>query len=361
MAKAAICFSDHDAAFAAELGKYLEQNTSVYVELAECEDPHGFLDVIEQCLGCEMVVVVLSKAAVPRLWPRAEWERVLVPGANVSYLEREGCPFPLILKRRAYFDSPAAVRQWIIQTLKPERRPPSGCPGEQDHSLLPLLDQPGVMSGVKRGAADWFVANYWRWFENVCRVECASATRAGVLGEIAHALGLQLAGTVEQNWEALRNYARQERTLYVFENLSEEFRELAELGGKSSVLILAEEEPTAPVTIEQLKDMFFSPGADEAACLRMLGRFLSGEPVVENWADMKAIGFRARLFFQKEMRLAEAHELLVWLAALAKKNDDWRALADIQREENWILNAWDLPLIERTESIRTEPSQMWLY
>ncbi len=159
----------------------------------------------------------------------------------------------------------------------------------------------------------------------------------------------------------MRNYARQERTLYVFENLSEEFRELAELGGKSSVLILAEEEPTAPVTIEQLKEMFFSPSADEAACLRMLGRFLSGEPVVENWADMKVIGFRARLFFQKEMRLAEAHELLVWLAALAEKNDDWRALADIQREENWILNAWDLPPIQRTESIRIEPSQMWLY
>jgi hypothetical protein len=300
------------------------------------------------------------------MWPRPEWERVLVEGvresgSQVAYILREVCPFPPVLKRRAFFDSITDIRQWVIQTLYPERNPPLLRSGQPDDSLRALLDNPVLLDGIKRSPADWFISQYWRWFENVYRVQCGSATRSGVLGEMAHVMGLRLAGTVDQNFEALRNQARRQRALYVFEDLPEEFQELAELGGKASVIVLAQESVPEPVTLARLKETFFAPNPDEAFCLRMLGRFISSEQEPDNWDDMKSIGFRARLFFQQEMRLAEAHELLVWLAIQAQRNGDRRALEQVQWEENWILDSWDLPPVERTELVRTQPSQLWLY
>ncbi len=304
MAKAAICFSTHDAAFAEELANYLALHASVVPELAACDDPADFLDTIEQCLTCEIVLVVLSLAALPKMWPRPEWERVLIEcvresGAHIAYLQREACPFPQILKRRAFFSSPAEVRQWAIHVLNPDRPAPALCPGEPDDSLQTLLDNPGLRSGVKQAAANSFVSSYWRFFENVYRVECGSATRSGVLGELAHAIGLRLPGTVDQNREALLHRATHERALYIFENLPEEFSELADLGGKASVIILENQGHRQPVTLAQLKETFFTPGANEALCLRLLGRFISSEQQPDHWPDIKAIGFRARLFFRK--------------------------------------------------------------
>lgn len=366
MARAAICFSNQDAAFAGELANYLELHASVDAELAACSDPADFLDTIEQCLACELVVVVLSVASLPRMWARPEWERVLVEcvresASHVAYLAREICPFPPVLKRRAFFSSQTEVRQWAIHALNPERRAPEIGAAEPNDSLNALLDQPGLLRSVKRSAANWFISQHWRLFENVYRVPRGSDSRSSVLGELAHAMGLRLAGTVDQNWDALRSHAAKERALYVFEDLTEEFSELAELGGKASVIVLQEEGARESVTLAQLKEEFFAPGADEAHCLSLLGRFIGSGQDSENWADIKSIGFRARLFFQKEMRLAEAHELLVWLAAQAQRNGDIRALEQVQWEENWILDSWDLPPVERTELVRTQPSQLWLY
>jgi hypothetical protein len=367
MAKAAICFSNHDAAFAAELSKYLELHTSVGPELAECENPGDFLDVIEQCLVFQIVVVVLSSKSVPVLWPLADWERVLVEcvresGSQVAYFKCESCPFPQVLRRRAFFDSFLTLRQWTIHIQNPDRNPPRFAQGEEDQMLMPLLNQPGLISDVTRSGAEWFIANYWRLFEGVYRVESGGWTRAGVLGEVSQAMGVRLAGTVDQNLARLKLYAAEERALYVFENLPEEFSELAELGGRSSVMVLAKERDASPVTVDQLHSLFFSSGSEEAVCLRMLGKFMNREQASDgDWARVKAIGMRARLFFQREMRLAEAHELLVWLAIQAQRHGDRQALEQIQREENWILNSWDLPPVERTELVGTQPSQLWLY
>jgi len=365
MAKAAICFSTHDAAFAADLAQYLAFHTSLQTELAVSKDPASFLDTIEQCLTSEIVIVLLSPSSVPHPWPRPDWERVLIQcvresAAHVAFLNHQDCPFPPILKRRAFFTTPIELRQWAIHTLNPDRRAPALLTGEHDASLQPLIDHPGLITNVKPGAANSFVSNYWRLFQNVYRVECGSATRFCVLGELACAMNLRLPGTADQNWEALQTHARHERALYVFNDLPEEFSELAGLGGKSSIIILEHEPERRPVTLPQLKEMFFTPGVDEAFCLRQLGHFISSEQP-GTWEDMKAIGFRARLFFQKQQRQAEAHELLVWLAAQAHRNGDSRALEQVQREENWILDSWGLPPVERAQPVTTQPSQLWLY
>jgi len=361
MANAAICFESHDAAFAIEFANYLNFQTSVAAELAEAPAPKDFLDVIDQCLASEIVIVILSPSAIPTLWPRTNWEQIFKdPESKVAYLELKPCPFPQILKRRNFFQSKEALRRWLTQVLHPNRTQPLQPPGEKAESLLPLVNEAGTAQQVTRPSAEWFASNHWRDFENVYWVECGSWTRAGIIGEIAHAMNLRLPGTVDQNISALHQHTQNERALYIFESLTEEFLDLAELGGKSSILILSNEPAPPDVTLQQLKEIFFVPAPDESLCLRMLGRFMNLEQDPGDWTTIKSIGFRARLFFQRETRQAEAHELLVWLGNQAHRHKDRIALEQIQREENWILDSWDLPTVQRTERVTTPPTQLSL-
>lgn len=361
MADAAICFESHDAAFAIECANYLNFQTSVSVVPAEAASPEYFLDVIDQCLTNEIVIVVCSPHAIPTLWPRTHWEQVLrAPDPRIAYLEFQPCPLPQILKRRNFFQSREALRRWLIQVLKPNRIKPLMQHGEKDESLLHLVDQAGTIQHVKRTSAEWFASTYWRDFESVYWVECGSWTRAGIIGEIAHAMNLRLPGTVDQNISALHDHSQHERALYIFENMTEEFLDLAELGGKSSILILSDETALPEPTLQQLKELFFASAPDESLCLRMLGRFMNLEQYPGDWPTIKSIGFRARLFYQRETRQAEAHELLVWLGNQAHRHKDRIALEQIQREENWILDSWDLPPVQRGELVKTQPTQLWL-
>jgi hypothetical protein len=142
--------------------------------------------------------------------------------------------------------------------------------------------------------------------------------------------------------------------------MTEEFLDLAELGGKSSILILSDEAALPEPTLQQLKELFFASAPDESLCLRMLGRFMNLEQYPGDWPTIKSIGFRARLFYQRETRQAEAHELLVWLGNQAHRHKDRITLEQIQREENWILDSWDLPPVQRAELVKTQPTQLWL-
>jgi hypothetical protein len=361
MANAAICFESHDAAFASECATYLQFQTSVFVQMAEAAAPEDLLDLIDQCLASESVIVVLSPSAIPTLWPRTEWEQIFKdPESKIAYIELQPCPFPQILKRRNFFQSKESLRRWLIKVLNPDRIPPALPPGEKDESLLHLVNQAGTAQQVRRAAAEWFASNYWRDFENIYWVECGSWTRAGIIGEIAHAMNLRLPGTVDQNIAALHDHAQHERALCIFENLTEEFLELAELGGKSSILILSPEAAPPEVTLQQLKEIFFAPTPDEPLCLRLLGRFMNLEQDPGDWPTIKSIGFRARLFYQRDIRQAEAHELLVWLGNQAHRHKDRIALEQIQREENWILDSWDLPPVQRSELVKTQPIQLRL-
>ena len=244
MAGAAICFSPHDAAFAKEMAAYLEFHTSLRFDLAECTS--DFLDSVEQCLANELVIVVLSPAAAPSLWPRADWERVLIQAAResesqIAYVMRETCPFPQILRRRNFFEGGfRALRRWLIQQLDPEPLSiPITIEGERDDSLLALVEEPGVIRDVTVEQAAWIARNHWQDFEAVRWVRFSRRSRIGVLGELAHAMNLRLPGTAEQNWLALKQQASEKRALLLLQNLPAEHGSVAELDGKASVLVIA--------------------------------------------------------------------------------------------------------------------------
>ncbi len=367
MRAGAICFHSADVVFASALARYLELHTPLSCELVEAKTAADFLDVIEQCLVKEFVITILSQCAVPVPWPRQLWEPVLLEGVrdagtHIAYMVSGNCAFPQsLLRKRNVFDASGerALRQWVIQQAAPERFPPAiGIEVEEDLSLLALLDEPGVKRNVSPAAAAWLMRECWRDFEAVYRVQCGRGTRAAVLGELAQAMKLRLPGTVEQNWQQLQAHVLRERSLIVFEDLPGALAGIAEIGGKASVLWLSAAAPK-PVRFHQLKGLFAS-SADESACLRALGRFMDQETEADDWPGLRSIGLSALRFLRRQERLAEAHELLEWLNERAGWYGDANALNQIRWEDEWILDAWDRPVMERTEVSRSEASQLWL-
>jgi hypothetical protein len=199
--------------------------------------------------------------------------------------------------------------------------------------------------------------NYWQDFEGWYWINCAHRTPAGVLGELAQALGLRLPGTLDANWRALRQHAAQHRALYVFENLDEQ---PPDLGGKSSILVLQPQPPPERMPFPQVLQVFASPLANEKACLQAWSEIMNAPELPAPWPDILPLSWPALRLLIGQARLAEAHESLEWLALHAKRYSDHRSLELIRWEEDWILDSWDLPPRERTELTKTQPHQLWL-
>lgn len=369
MARAAVCFASADAEFAETVSRYLAAQTSLHCELAAARNHEDFLDVVEQCVVTDVVIVVVSSRSVPASWPRAVWERVLVEGpkeagARIAFVMVDQCAFPQLLRRRNFVDftedSEAglrALRRWVIQSMLPDREAPqiSGvC--VPDESLRYLVDEAGVKTGVAAECAAWLMKTHWQDFDGAHWISCGHRTRAGILGELAQQIGLRLAGTVEQNWIQLREHATSYRSLYVFEHLAGDKGDVTALGGKSSVLVVPGIEPK-PISLADLREMFFARKMNESACLHGLWVFMSSNEG-GNWGEVYSIGLRALKLLQDQGRLAEAYELLEWLTTSARKFSDARALELIRWEEGWILEAWDLPVSSRTEFRRVSAMQL---
>jgi hypothetical protein len=368
---AAICFAPSDSAPAQDLARYLQLHTALRFDLADSKGPGDFLDVVEQCLVQEFVIVLLSAKSVPSPWPRSLWEPVLLGAARESntqlaYVMLGNCSFPTIMRRRNFFDLTQdanagwrALRRWLIQRLDPERSGPALAMAEdRDESLLWLLDEPGLSRNVAPAAAAWMTRHHWPDFEGVYWIQCAHRTPAGVLGELAHEMGLRLPGTVESNWRHVRQRAAEYRALYIFQNLLE--YDVPDLGGKASILLLEAHQPHERITFPELQRLFSAAALDEKACLQGWSELVTAPDEIGPWPEVRSIAWLALRILKAQARLAEAHESLEWLAHQARKQADHRALELIRWEEDWILDAWDLAPRDRAELTRAQPHQLWL-
>ncbi len=355
MRAAAICYPSSQAGYATELAEYVGFHASLDCELAESRTAEDFLDLIEQCLVKEFVFVVLCADAIPRAWARTAWEPILLDGlrkndTRVAYVSRGSCPFPPILKRKNFFENGEfrPLRRWSIQQRQPERSAPEvlrECAAAPE--LLPLIEAPGVATNVTTTAAAWMVRHCWSDFEAIYHARCVRQTRAAALGGLAQAMGLRLTGTTDQNWEELRKAVSRERSLVLFENLPVSLEDVAGLGGKASVLMLGEDERYVPAA-----------GSNDES-LYSLASFMDGRKPLD-WLEIRPTGLRALQFLLKQARLAEAQEILEWLAEQARFCGDVRSLEHFRWEEDWILDSWNLAPRARADWTRTQPTQMWL-
>lgn len=229
-----------------------------------------------------------------------------------------------------------------------------------------LADQPGVHSEVDRDLALRFAHMHAGYFEGVFWLSCENRSRAGILGDTAHMLGLKLRGSLEQNASALQAFCVDRRVLFVFEYVAPSDRALVTFGGRASVLFVAARPLPARSSLEQAAALFSDWRSNSDACFRVLGdvqNHLRNLPAYsgEHLRMAISLGSAAFSFASQAGRLAEAYELLDLMIDAMRARGDLLAVHRLEWERSWILEEWNEPIPLRASAIITgQPVQLTL-
>ena len=140
-------------------------------------------------------------------------------------------------------------------------------------------------------------------------INCTGRTRAGILGDVAHALGLRLPGTVEQNEAALREFCAARRCLFIFENIAGVHRESVSFGGKASTVFTSDRLDRERRSFEDIAALFRSWTQKPHECAQAVGDASGHLPELGN--SIVAV-------LKHQDRLAEAYEVLEKLVQIAE-------------------------------------------
>jgi hypothetical protein len=372
-----ICHAREDAEFAREAAAMVEQNVSAHVSYEESAG--DFLGAVERAISGDVVLAILSShSATP--WKRQRWEAALVDaprefGTQIVFLLADECKFPDLLRRRIFFDSSRAsaaglraFKRWLLEQSfgggeKPAHLPPQPAeplaPENLERLLIALADRPGVAElagqealGFARGAS--------RDFEGVFWIHCGGRSRAGVLGDLAHSLGLRLTGPVESNREAICTFCLTRRCLFLFADLDSADREWAGFGGKSSIIFTSDfERPQiAPADLMQL---FAAWPRNVDSCAAELGRAQTYFREILDDGVAAEFGLAILAVLKHLDRLAEASELLDLLADAARRAGDPLRAHRLAWERSWIQESWDRPGEVTHAPPSAEPHQLSLW
>ncbi len=337
---------------APEFGAYLERNCPVG---AAYESSGGMftpdlMSAAERAVAADIAVVLLSSRAEAEGWRRELWEPILFTaaeeiGTRVAFVLLEPCRFPALFRRRQFFDASAdaarvrrELRRWVLQgAASPNAElPPRSEPcADIAHLCEALLDQPALVRNVDRDAALAFAHEYAACFENVSWLQCAHRGEAGVLGDLAHAAGLNLAGTVRQNRDELRLWFEQRRALLIFNGPGQAI----DVSGRASVIVTTRDPRSDAPALESVRELFGAWRGKEIACLRALG-------TVEYHLHARtqgviSIGTAAASLLCTRGRFAEADEFYGLLAAAARENSHFGEAWRFEREQAWIRERWN--------------------
>jgi hypothetical protein len=388
MRSAVLCYAAADADFARTLAGYLELNCPLLVSLDEgrIESRDDMLEAAGRALSADHPILVLSPDSVPTVWKRDEWEPVLFDeahelGRQVAYVLLRPCKFPDLFRRKGFFDltehpltGQRALRRWLLQhdaflqratNLQEEPVSTGAATGVSDEPES-LLDSPGVQADVNRDIALAFAHAHTEDFEGVFWLNCAYRSRAGIIGDTAHELGLSLRGPVEENARRVYEFFASRRLLLIFENIMRSDAAFIAAEGKTSFLFVAEDAPPPPATLKTTAALFADWRNRCDACLRVLGdahwhvknlRTYDGE----DRQSAVSLGSTAASLLQERGRLAEAYEFLdLTKEALRARGDLFRA-ARLEWEMSWIRDEWggrgspDTPII-----LPAQPTQLTL-
>jgi hypothetical protein len=365
-----ICSSAVDAPVAGKIRRYLEANCrSIAVDDAIVPSGNELLETLERALSADAVLLLLSPDTNPGVRPREEWEPVLFEQPReldtaLAFLLARPCRFPELLRRQRFFDLSGdwhtgirKLRCWLLDQnpLKQERSdllPPCSSRTDVSGELLldlerRIVDQPGTLCDVRRDTALAFAHGYSRDFEGTFWLDCAGRSRAGVIGDTAHALGLKLTGPVAENSLALREFCSGPRCLFVFDRLTVENRELVTLQGRASVIFTADSaEPTSTLPLAETVEIFAHWRSDSARCLHHLRdagqhlQILNHDWSVDIAAAVKSLAASMFGLLRQQDRLAEAYEVLEILSKWAWNDGDAADLRRWEWEKSWIRSAW---------------------
>lgn len=386
MRPVALCYSPVDAGAATELRSYLETNCPVTMEDGVMQMGADLLDSVETGLSFDYVLVLLSPQSTEPTWPRARWESILFEQpkqmrTRVAFVLLEECKFPAILRKETFFDlardftsGRRSLKRWLLAQLTPvpptpqlpERAP--GLAAIDIDGLESLADWPEDTQAPDRATALAFAYARHTDFESVVWLNATRRGRVGILGDLAHGLGLRLEGTWEDNARALTEHCAEHRVLLVFENLESGVGDIVNFGGKASVVIVdgADLAPRRPLS--ELLRLFSAWKRNASKCLAVLGDVEShlDSPEIlkeEIWNEACALCSAAVALLKDYGRLAEAYDLLARISSAMQVRGDLAALGKVEWETSWILEHWDQPvqIPGRMAAALAEPTQLSLF
>lgn len=372
-----ICHAREDAEFAREAAAMVEQNVSAHVSYEESAG--DFLDAVERAISGDLALAILSPHSVTP-WKRERWGAALVDaprefGTQIVFLLAGECKFPDLLRRKIFFDSSRArvaglraFKRWFLEECSgpgekpvnlPLHAPAPLAPESLERLLIELADRPGVAE-LAREEALGFAHAASRDFEGVFWIHCGSRSRAGVLGDVAHGLGLRLAGPAESNREALCKLCLTRRCLFLFADLDSADREWAGFGGKSSIVFTSDfERPRiAPADLMQL---FAAWPRNVDSCAAALGHAQAYFREILDDGVAAEFGLAILALLKHLDRLAEASELLDILADAARRTGDPLRAHRLAWERSWIEESWGRPAEAMPVPPSAEPYQLNLW
>jgi hypothetical protein len=385
MRSAVLCHAAGDASFADELADFLEVNLSFNVARDEGVVRAGFdlVDAAEWGLSADLALVLLSPASVPGAWVRARWEPVLLAeprelGTPIAFLLLDDCKFPELLRRGAFFDlgqnrleGLRALKRWLLSKQRPAPDVVGLPVAEPVTPLAPELldelqreigDRPGTRERLGEDAALAFIQECRDDFDGVFWIDCAHRSRAGIVGDIAQALGLRLPGTLEQNRDALQCFLADRRCLLVFTGMGAEDRELVDFTGRASLIFVASGAATGAPSLEPVATLFGSWARNHEACLGALGdaqywlRRLLACP--DRLREALRLGAAMAALLKHCDRLAEAQETLEMMEQAARDHGDPLTAHRLAWEQSWILERWGQPVATLPPTPLAEPMQL---
>jgi len=325
---------------AGEIAAYLESNCALTVSREESPDLVG---AVEIGLSADIALAALSPASVPKPWKREAWEPVFLRqpgllGSRLACLLLRECRFPELFRRGSFFDLSGdslagmrALKRWVYSGAN-QLIPGGGFEGLRGR----IADRPGVETGLSDEEAAAFCEECGEDFEGVFRVDCARRSRAGILGDIAHALGLRLLGSAARNRTSLVEFCAIRRCLFVFDHVAEEDRDFLNLGGRTSIVFTQGDMPERR-PLRELESLFSSWPRHPDECLRTLG---DAQSWLRDGDDWKSLGFAALALLKNFDRLVEASEILDLLAGAARASGDLLTAHRLVWEQSTIRQKW---------------------
>jgi hypothetical protein len=382
----ALCYSPVDAGSATELRSYLETNCPVSIEDGVTHMGADLLDSVETGLSFDYVLVLFSTDSTEPAWPRSRWESILFEQpkqlrTTIAYVLLEECKFPAILKKEPFFDlsrdfaaGRRSLKRWLLAQLTPVSPTPhlpersrSSSELEID-ALESLADWPEYAQAPNREIALAFAHARHTDFEAVVWLNSVRRSRVGVLGDVAHALGLRLEGTWEDNIRALTDHCAEHRVLLLFENLESGAAEIVNFGGKASIVIVETVELTPRRPLADLLRLFSAWKRNASRCLAVLGdveSHLDSPDILkeEIWPEACSLCSAAVALLKDYGRFAEAYDLLARISSAMQVRGDLAALGKVEWETSWILEHWDQPvqIPGRMAAALSEPTQLTLF
>jgi hypothetical protein len=337
---AIICHAGEDAAIAGEIAAYLESNCALTVSRELSPDLVG---AVEIGLSADIVLAALSPASVPSPWKRETWEPVFLRqpgllGSRLACLLLHECRFPELFRRGSFFDLSGdslagmrALKRWVYNGAN---RPVVS--GNFEILRRRIADRPGVETGLSEEEAAAFCGECGEDFEAAFRIDCSRRSRAGIIGDIAHALGLRLPGSAERNRASLEELCANRRCLFVFDHVGEKDRDFLNLGGRTSTVFTQSDLPERR-PLHELESLFSSWPRHPNDCLRALGEAQSW---LRDTDRAMSLGFAALALLKKFDRLAEASEILDLLAGAAQASGDLLTAHRLLWEQSTIRQQW---------------------